>query len=702
MRHIIFLTLGFLITGSLSGQGSIDTVHAATDTTVENTYTGKPIVSPIDTMLTVVDTIKIRHDSSIMKTDSIQPQKDAPNNQPVVLSVDSAAMYITNILGHEQYWRPGGTVMKQSLQHLIRQYYVPYDSTEQRLSVFPYDSILIGETELVKNDTLPLKWLNDSTFIIDTTLLKKEPLITIQTVWKRLADTTRILIRETRTFQNVPNDTADMKQDTLPHAIVDTSLVSDTVVETGKLHLLRQDTLMEVFIDSASLDAKNIQLYGFRNNMVIPPLIQEEEKAYSLTPDRSKVVFYDTLKVLTADKGSPFYIVNNRRMPDSLKSAVLTLTGHIYKRDSVMLNITDMYGHKTPFWLSADNDELYRFWIKNYKNDSITVWLGNPEKYDLSLFLEEEVLINRPEKQPTQEIPIPRTEPESFLLKVDPLEVIPVYWDFEFSSLLAFNQTYLSNWSKGGESSVATMVDLKGGAQYNNTRSDTKWITNGRLKYGSLITEEYGIRTNTDQFEINSQYNKVISKKVDFSTVFYMKNQIARGYNYPNDSVVVSKFLNPGTFTVGVGAEYKPFKKTVFNFSPLSYKNTFVLDTTIDQTVHGIEENKMVRQELGGQLVATNSITLLEGLDMSNSVRLFANYFDQLQNVDVDWELNLEKRINWYFTISFNLHIIYDNDIRFPVLDDAGEQVLLDDGSPLKEPKMQLKEFVGLNFSFKF
>jgi hypothetical protein len=182
-----------------------------------------------------------------------------------------------------------------------------------------------------------------------------------------------------------------------------------------------------------------------------------------------------------------------------------------------------------------------------------------------------------------------------------------------------------------------------------------------------------------------------------------MKNQIARGYKYPNDSVVVSKFLNPGMVTIGAGLEYKPAKNTSLNFSVLSYKNTFVLDTAnIDQTRHGIDKDKRVRQEMGGQLVVKNKISILDGLDISNTLRLFTNYLDEPQNVDVDWEINLERKINWYFTVQLNLHMIYDEDILFPVMDDDDQPVLLPDGSPQKEPKLQFKQFLGVTLSFKF
>jgi hypothetical protein len=69
--------------------------------------------------------------------------------------------------------------------------------------------------------------------------------------------------------------------------------------------------------------------------------------------------------------------------------------------------------------------------------------------------------------------------------------------------------------------------------------------------------------------------------------------------------------------------------------------------------------------------------------------------------VDVDWEMNLEKQISWYFRIRLNLHLIYDDDIRFPVLDAAGQPVLLPDGSKKKVARTQFNQFLGLTLSFR-
>lgn len=656
--------------------------------------------------------------SAMMQAGSKQAFADTVPVPNIELSADTSANYIRSLLSAPSLWRTETDTLRHALERLLYQYTIPYSNIEQQLNSFPFDSVQVIDTILCSNDTVNLHWLNDSTMYLDPGYGLFNPLQTERTIIFKTLDTAGIVYLDSLampdTMESYPRQRRN-RSDTLiqvsPYlqlkALIDSiSQERDSLVNQRGLIILNIDTISTVTIDTAALAERNITLYRVKDSTVIPaPTWKQKALPYAFSSEWQYIIFTDSARVRLGSPRSPFYKIPGERMTDSLQRAVATLASYIYERDSVQIFIRDMNGRKTPFWLSAENEDLYRIWIKNYRNDSITVWMGNPEKFDITLFLEEEIQIDRPEKQPVEKIPVPNPIPESKLAGIEPLEIIPVYWDHDLSTLFSFNQTYLSNWAKGGESSISTLLDIKGSIQYNNKESKTKWINNGRLKYGSIFTPGNGLRTNTDQLEINSQYNRVINKEIDFSTALYFKTQVAPGFTYPNDSTqnLVSKFLNPGTFTLGVGVEYKPIKKTVLNFSPISYKNTFVLDTVnIDQTNHGVETGSRARQELGGQLVAKNSMTLLEGLDMTNSLRLFTNYFSKPINMDVDWEFNLEKRINWYFTIGVNLHLIYDKDVKFPVFDDGGEPVLGPDNNPLKEPKVQFKEFIGLNFSFTF
>jgi hypothetical protein len=455
-------------------------------------------------------------------------------------------------------------------------------------------------------------------------------------------------------------------------------------------------------IDTAAIEALGIAMHTYLDDEITPSLDKEGLMGV-MTADRSRVNYFRPGTPWKAPEESPFEIMESEYQLDSLQLALNILLEFTSERDSTQLWVNDLFGNKTPFWLSLGDEEAYRYWVKNYNNDSITLWIGNPGPNEISLLLEDDVSINRLMKEDIHHLPEFMEIPDRSLVPMKALEPEPIYWDFELSSAFTLNQTYLTNWTKGGESSFSTVLDLLGTSTYNNKEAKTQWISTMRLNFGTISTKENGFRKNQDLLEINSKYNRNAWGKIGASASFYMKTQLANGYNYPNDSVVISRFMNPATLTVGLGFEYKPIKNTSINIAPLSYKNTFVLDTAeIDQTIHGIKKGEMTKQEMGAQIVINNKFSPFKDLSIENRLRLFSNYLNNPQNVDVDWELILDQKINWFFTIRLNLHLIYDDDVRFPVFDSEGEPIQQPDGSDYTIAKTQFKEFIGLSLQFKF
>jgi hypothetical protein len=596
---------------------------------------------------------------------------------PVEFTPAAASRYILRLVEKEDLWKPAGENIKQSLSRLVDHFYEPYDSVRSRLERFNYDEVQGTRTYLTRSDTLPLKWLNPTTFIIDTVPLEKEPFFTRKTVM----------------MYNIDAEMLANQQELPPK-----------VEEIVQMMLQRRDTITETIIDTRYLDAKGVRMFHVSQENINPPVLPAgSAKTFQFLSDSSGIVISETRRIVLANRESPFYILPGERMTDSLRYAVSALVAHTQVRDSILLNLRDIDGRRTHMWLSERESDFYRFWVKNEANDSITLWVGNPSRNELTLILEDNVTVERREKRRADDIPITTATPLRTIARLKPLEEIPVYWKTGLESAFMLNQTYFSNWARGGDNSLSTMLDIRTLARYNNTANKTHWTNTGRLRYGSIVTEANGFRTNMDMLEFNSQYNKVMKGKVDFSSTLYFKTQIAKGYNYTKDPpLVVSKFLNPGTFTVGVGIEYKPYPRTRLNFSPLSYRNTFVLDTaTINQRLHGVDIDKRSRQEMGGQLVINSTNKIMETLSMTNAIRLFSGYLDKPQNVDVDWEISFDKQINWFFLIRLNLHLIYDDDIRIAVLDNEGKPVLRPDGTQKRVAKPQFKQFMGLTMSFK-
>ncbi len=591
-------------------------------------------------------------------------------------SSDSAWHYIRSLTSQENFWSSAGDSVQVALERLLHHSVEPFDSVRSRLESSDFGTIGVGMEKIPLYDSTEIRWLNDSTFIIDS------------------AGWNLDLLQKAVIRYDYPVDFSNLA---FSDSILDENGMPDST-------LFIPDTIAEIQIDSAALETLMIPLHQFRNGKIIPPVRAPfAEGIEYITSDSGYIVYTDTLRRWVAAPGTPFYVLKNPYQLDSLQAAVLTLLDYNELRDSTQLVINDMHGKDTPLWLTSKPGTPRRFWVKNYKNDSITLWIGNPSKRELSLVLDDEIEVNRITKEPLPHLPVKLQMPTPSLAKVSLLKSNPVFWVHEFSSAFTLNQTLLLNWSKGGESSLATVFDIAGGSTYNNKDANLQWINTGRIKYGTLVTSEKGLRKNEDLIELNSKFNMNASGKIGFSATFYMKSQIAKGFTYPNDSVAVSRFLNPASLTVGLGADYKPWKNTSINIAPLSYKNTFVLDTAaIDQTAHGVDPDKRARQEMGTQVVINHKAVILEDMNISNRVRLFSNYLNNPENIDVDWELMIDKKISWFFTIRFNLHLIYDDDVRFAVLDSDDQPVLDAEGNPKKVPKTQLKEFLGLSLLFKF
>lgn len=600
---------------------------------------------------------------------------DSLTNHPFPFTPGMASEYILKLVEDEQLWKNEDDILRLSLKRLVDHFNEPFDSVGNRLKRFPYDSVRIKPGWIQNHDTVPIRWLAPTTFIVDTIPLEKDPYVTYTTIVMKALDSLSL-------------NSLKLMPELRPRI--------DSLFQS-------RDTLTQTIIDTRYLAQKKVQVYELEQGRVTPPLLPtRSRKAVKFLPDSTGLVFTESIRVNLANEEAPFHIVPDEHLPDSLHKAMETLMNYTFRRDSILLQVNGIDNRKTPFWLSTTERDPYRYWVKNARNDSVTVWMSNPSKYELNIVLENDIYVERLEKRTADDMVIPTASPALALASLSPLKEIPVYWDYTLINAFSMNQNYLSNWSRGGESSLSGMLDITGTAKYSNKETRDQWTNTGRIRYGTIRTRERGFRTSTDMVELNSQYNRKIREKFDFSAVFYGKTQVAEGFKSPTDTVVISKFLNPGTFTVGVGFEYQPFKNTLINLSPLSYRNTFVLDTlNINQTNHGIEKDKRSRQEMGGQIVVKNNMTLMDDLKVNNNIRLFSNYLEKPQNIDVDWEMSLEKQISYLFSIRLNLHLIYDDDVRFPVFDSAGEPVLLPDNTPYRVAKAQFNQFLGLTFSFR-
>jgi len=432
--------------------------------------------------------------------------------------------------------------------------------------------------------------------------------------------------------------------------------------------------------------------------------------------DTSIMVVIDTLKeVAPLYSRSPIKYFTYPFQCDSIKVAVATLINYLNDRDSTIINMTGAGNSVTPIMLNSKSKKEIRYWLQNEFSDSVTVWIGNTDRNTLRLSLEQGVAFRRPSIQRNygnarvNSVPVDKTT----LQDIKNIRLKTQFWKFKSETSFVLNQASLTNWVKGGESSISTALDVTGYADYNNKAKKLSSSNFARLKFGYIKADGEDIRKNIDLLETNSKLNHKAFGKFDFSAIMLFKTQIAVGKNYfpgaakdgGDSSHVVSKFMNPAILTIGFGLDFKPNKTTSINLSPLSYKGTFVTDPAyinntyydkrIDQTLYGIEKNKKSLNEPGASFMITNEFKPIETITVINRLQLFTNYIHNPQNVDVDWEMIATARINWFTDVRLNTHLIFDDDTKTNSKDRKT-------GLVKKTARIQFKELLGFSLSFKF
>ncbi len=390
---------------------------------------------------------------------------------------------------------------------------------------------------------------------------------------------------------------------------------------------------------------------------------------------------------------------------DSIKAAVNVLLNYLENRDSSIIKFTGPGIGEYPMWLNSKSGGMIRLWLKNGLDDSVSVWIGNESRNTIGLYLEHGIDIRRPGRQGNISEARINVEPQdkTTLIGIGKIITKPQFWRFRTEASFALNQGMVTNWVKGGENSISTALDITWFADYSNKPMLLSSANFARIKYGLIKSGDNDLRKNIDLLETNSKVNHKAFGKFDFSGIMLFKTQVSKGYSYPNDSVPVSKFINPAVLTLGFGLDYKPNKQTSINLSPLSYKATFVPDTaSIDQTKYGVAPDRRSKHEPGASFMITNEMRPVKNMVITNRLQLFTNYINNPLNIDVDWEMIFQANINWFTDVRLNTHLMFDDDTKTLVFDRDKNPVMGTDGVQKKTARIQFKELLGLSFIFRF
>lgn len=280
-------------------------------------------------------------------------------------------------------------------------------------------------------------------------------------------------------------------------------------------------------------------------------------------------------------------------------------------------------------------------------------------------------------------------------------------WDFGGTGTVNFSQVSLSNWASGGQNTVSVLSIA--GLYANYKHGDNTWNNSLDITYGLVKLENQRVQKSDDKLELNLKYGHRASERWYYSAQLNLKTQLTPTYTASRDTLI-SSFFSPAFVLASLGMDYKPNDKLSVFISPITGKFTFVQSQRLaDSGAFGVEPantdvlgniipgtGEHFRKEFGGYINVRYKNEILQNVIFQSKLDLFSNYLKNPQNVDMNWENQLNLKVNKVISASIFVHMIYDDDINVAV--DRNDDDVIDG----KGPRLQLKEALGIGVSYSF
>jgi hypothetical protein len=304
-----------------------------------------------------------------------------------------------------------------------------------------------------------------------------------------------------------------------------------------------------------------------------------------------------------------------------------------------------------------------------------------------------------------------QSQPDSLFFKAKDDKLLIPTWTVKKEAGLLVNQVSFTNWNAGGVNSISATIYGRASANYKYKYMF--WNSSINARYGINTQENTGLRKTDDIIEIISSvgYQSDTLSNWYGTARFSFATQFSNGFNYPDTSTPISQFMAPGYLFFGLGAEYgKQIKHFSLYMSPLTLKATFVLDqrlansgafgvepAVLDQQGNIIRRGKRLRREFGFLLNNTYEFEPYENIKVRNILSLYSDYINSFGNIDVDWEMIFDFKVNSYMKATFISHLRYDNDIKITNVIDEENSITEEGGA-----KLQWRQLLGIGVAIDF
>lgn len=286
------------------------------------------------------------------------------------------------------------------------------------------------------------------------------------------------------------------------------------------------------------------------------------------------------------------------------------------------------------------------------------------------------------------------------------------------------------NWAAGAEKfSFTTAAYLSVYANYKSGKF--YWNNNLDLGYAMVNTTSQGVRKTDDKIDYFGKLGRDISKTLSVAGVVNFRSQFSDGFDYDYRSKGykrrISGLFAPAYLVIAPGIDWHPASFFSVFVSPISTRFVFVTndpksyyypngDPGADgggfeaplSTYYGVDPARKVKCEAGAYASINFDKEIFKNINYKSRLDLYSNYLktyrftptgpDQLlieeigskpQNVDVFWTNAIVMKVNKFLSVTYNLDLIYDDDVR-------------QFGPDNKSPGTQIRSLLAVGFSAKF
>ena len=251
------------------------------------------------------------------------------------------------------------------------------------------------------------------------------------------------------------------------------------------------------------------------------------------------------------------------------------------------------------------------------------------------------------------------------------------YWKKSSQFGANFSNAGFSDWVAGGQNATGFNVFFNTKGEY--ARDKTTWVNDLQLQYG-ILDNGSGTRKSIDRLFFDTKVGRKLSKVWSLVGGLNFQTQFTAGYKYGATSdkdIKISNLFAPAFITEYVGFEWKPKPFFSVVFAPGAFRQTIVSDDDVRQIdpktklleakSYGVPIGKSLQNDVAiMQIVAAFDKDVAKNVNLKLRYQLFIDA-NKVANTDNRLDAKLAAKINKYFSATFDLILLYDDDQSFQI-----------------------------------